>query len=335
MIDLSGFLGGFLGGEVCWGMLIALYLYLGGLAGGAFLSGSMAHLLARENETYRVFARSGVYIGTAAILLGLIPLILDLKRFTVAPVNVLFAFSHVPESMMSVGTWIISIFACLAVVTSILWLFYGVERKVQIGGEVKLYLESVQEKVLMFFEVVGCIFAVATMTYTGLLLSFARRIVFWGSPLLPWLFTASGVSTGLVASGLFIPIIGVLVPRLCPEFRELLNRSAELFRVQKRVEGFDIPLILGEIILVFAYLLTVAGTRGFANVVFGVLSGAFWVGFILIGLLIPIILWLWLKLREKPVLYQPVNFALIYLSFVLVLIGGFFLRYVVLFGGQL
>jgi formate-dependent nitrite reductase membrane component NrfD len=106
-------------------------------------------------------------------------------------------------------------------------------------------------------------------------------------------------------------------------------------KVEKAVENFDIPLIIGEIILVFAYLLTVAETRGFATVVFGVLSGAFWIGFIVVGILIPIILWLLVKLRESPKLHQPVNFALIYLSFILVLIGGFALRYIVLFGGQL
>ncbi|RLI15143.1 MAG: hypothetical protein DRO43_02075 [Candidatus Hecatellales archaeon] len=333
MIDLFGLLRG---EEVTWGILIAVYLYLGGLAGGAFLSGSMAHFLARENESYRVFARSGIYIGTVAIILGLVPLVLDLKRFIVAPVNMIYAFSHLPESMMTVGTWVISIFTVLGVITSILWVFRERERTVKLEnvGE-RIYFESVEEKVILFFEAVGCVFAVATMVYTGLLLSFARGVTFWASPLLPWLFTASGVSTGLVAAGLFTPIIGILVPRLCPEFRELLSRSIELMKVEKRVEGFDVPLMLGELILVFAYLLSVVQTRGFLNVVYGVLSPAFWIGFITVGILIPIILWLLLKLREKPKLHQPENLALIYLGFVLVLIGGFILRYVVLFGGQL
>ncbi|MHC1564687.1 MAG: NrfD/PsrC family molybdoenzyme membrane anchor subunit [Candidatus Hecatellaceae archaeon] len=213
---------GFLGLEekVTWGILIATYLYLGGLAGGAFLRGSVAHILSREDKSYRVFARSGIYVGTVAIIAGFIPMI----------------------------------------------------------------------------------------------------------------FTASGVSTGLVAAGLFTPLIGTFIPRLCPEFRGMLNRVTELMKVEKAVENFDIPLIIGEIILVFAYLLTVVETRGFATVVSGVLSGAFWVGFIVIGILIPVILWLLVKLRESPKLYQPVNFALIYLSFILVLIGGFALRYIVLFG---
>jgi len=322
--------------KVTWGILIATYLYLGGLAGGAFLSGSVAHFLSREDESYRVFARSGIYIGTVAIIAGFIPLLLDLRRFTVAPVNVMFAFAHLPESMMTVGTWVISAFAAIGVVTSILWVFRGEEKRIHVEnvGE-KLYFESVEEKVILFFEAVGCIFAVATMVYTGLLLSFARGVTFWASPLLPWLFTASGVSTGLVATGLFTPIIGILVPRLCPEFRELLSRSIELMKVEKRVEGFDVPLMFGELILVFAYLLSVVQTRGFLNVVYGVLSPAFWIGFIIVGILIPIILWLLLKLRESPKLHQPENLALIYLGFVLVLIGGFILRYVVLFGGQL
>jgi len=59
-----------------WPLLIDLYFFLGGLAGGAFVIATIANLL--DARRYRDIVRMGYYIAFLAIIPGPILLIVDL-----------------------------------------------------------------------------------------------------------------------------------------------------------------------------------------------------------------------------------------------------------------
>jgi formate-dependent nitrite reductase membrane component NrfD len=59
-----------------WPLLIDLYFFLGGLAGGAFVIATIAHLL--DSQRYREVVRVGYYLAFLAILPGPVFLIVDL-----------------------------------------------------------------------------------------------------------------------------------------------------------------------------------------------------------------------------------------------------------------
>ena len=163
--------------EIIWGPIMAGYLFFGGLAGGAYVVSALADLF--KGEDYEALSKSGTYVSFFSILIGLVLLVLDLKRFKVAPLGILNAYRRFPNSILTVGTWTITVFIAISLVTSILWLFKG---------------NALARKIV---EVVGIVIGLTTTAYTGLLLAFARGATFWSSPLLPWTFVVSGTLTGL------------------------------------------------------------------------------------------------------------------------------------------
>ncbi len=97
---------------------MAGYLFLGGLAGGAYIVGALADLF--KSEDYDVLSKSGTYISLISIIVGLVLLVLDLKRFEVAPLVILNAYRRFPNSILTVGTWIITGFTVVSLVTTVL-----------------------------------------------------------------------------------------------------------------------------------------------------------------------------------------------------------------------
>ena len=297
--------------EFPWGIVISAYLFLGGVAGGAYVVGAWSDLFGKDK--YRTLVKSGIYTSIVAILLGLVFLVLDLGRFTVAPLSVLNAYLRFPESMMSVGTWTITVFTIVSLATALLWLLKG------------------NRLVIKVLEIVGMVLGFSTAAYTGILLSYARGMPFWGSPFLPWLFTISGISTGLALSALVIPIVAKFMPRLDQEFAEFFEQQTTVSKLLKTVEEYDVVLVVLEILTVVIFLMTAGGTSGVSALMSGSLSMFFW-AFLAVGLIIPLGLGFyntWMAKSEKTIIFNSL------VGFILVLIGGFIIRYVVVIAGQL
>ena len=183
--------------ELTWGYIMAGYLFLGGLAGGAFVISALADLF--KGDDYEVLSKSGCLVTLFAVVIGIVLLLLDLKRFEVAPLVILNAYRRFPASMVTVGTWILTGLALVSIVTCVLW---------YLGGN---WL------VRKIVDVVGIIIGLSTAAYTGILLSYARGIPFWGSPFLPWLFIISGILTGLTLAMLMIPVAALFMAVGCPD----------------------------------------------------------------------------------------------------------------------
>ncbi len=297
--------------ELTWGPILAGYLFLGGLAGGAYMVGALTDLF--KKEKYAVLSKSGILASFVSIVLGLVLLVFDLKRFEVAPLVILNAYRRFPGSIMAVGTWIITGFTLVSLVTVVLWYLdgHGLVRKI--------------------VEVIGVILGLATAAYTGILLSFARGVPFWNSGFLPWLFVLSGLLTGLAISVLLIPRAAVFMPKAFGDFKSTWNATPEYLELIGYSDDLGIPMIFIETAVMLLYLVTTPST--------GILwSGSgislYFYAYLLLALLMPLALTYYnQKLttagRHKTVIYLTL------LTTVLVLVGGFLLRYVVLIGGQM
>lgn len=300
--------------ELTWGILLAAYLFIGGLAGGAYIIGAISDLFGKR-ERYKILSKSGTYVSLIGIILGLVILVLDLKRFEVAPLSILNAYLHFPTSIMTVGTWIITAFTIVALLTSILWFSNGV---------------SWVRKLL---EIAGLVLGVSTAAYTGLLLSFSRGRPFWSSPFLPWTFIVSGTLTGLVMAVLMIPIISWFMPRFFEDFKGLVDDRTEFTNMILSSQRYGAILIIIEFVLLIVELATGHGTE----VIFNSYLNIPFFFYVILGLLIPLaIIYLCEKITiDSSDLYPGLFIPASLLGCVLILIGGFLLRYVILTAGQI
>ncbi|HVC65461.1 MAG TPA: NrfD/PsrC family molybdoenzyme membrane anchor subunit [Candidatus Dormibacteraeota bacterium] len=143
------------------------------------------------------------------------------------------------------------------------------------------------------------VFGFFLASYTGVLLS-ATALPFWSDArLMGALFLASGASTGMAAISLLLYLTG--------------DSAGEGFKKVKRADRFAIVFEMAVLVL-FLVLLGSAG----APLTSGHLAPLFWGGLVVLGLVIPLLVDV-LGARWVPAVIPAV----------LVLVGGFILRYVV------
>ena len=140
--------------ELTWDILMVIYLFLGGLAGGSYIISALVDLF--KGEKYKVLSKSASLTTVVAIIASIVVLLLEIKRFKVQPLVFLFAYVRFPNSMVSVGTWILTSLLVVSIVSVLLG---------YLDGNVLL------RKVV---AVVGLILGFSTTAYTGLLLSYVR-----------------------------------------------------------------------------------------------------------------------------------------------------------------
>lgn len=297
--------------ELVWGPIMAGYLFFGGLAGGAYVVSALADLF--KGEDYEALSKSGTYVSFCSILIGLVLLVLDLKRFQVAPLGILNAYRRFPDSILTVGTWTVTGFTAISLVTSILWLFKG---------------NALARKLI---EIVGIILGLTTTAYTGLLLAFARGASFWSSPFLPWTFVVSGTLTGLSITVFMIPVFATFMPRLKP-FLELYNEKSKFAKMVGQSQRYVAGLIVLELVLVVIELAT---GRGHVEILLtGSSLSLIFYTYLIVGIVAP------LGISYYTTMMNPAtkDRSLILFSmgqYVLILIGGLLLRYVILTAGQI
>lgn len=153
-------------------------------------------------------------------------------------------------------------------------------------------------------------FAILVGTYTGVLLSQSVGNAFWHSAFVPVLFLNSGLLTGIAATAM-------LSGR---------HQSEELSAKLAKIIGWLVVVELG-LILVELFALLNGGARSVevANALLGGKFGFLFLGVeIMLGSLIPLVI----LFRKK------VNSAALATASILVLIGVFVMRYVIVIGGQ-
>ena len=184
---------------------------------------------------------------------------------------------------------------------------------------------KLSESVLKWLFGIAAMFALATAIYTGLLIGVVKAVPFWNTPMLPLLFLVSALSTG---AGAILVVLG-LQRLIRPVSKEQAEQLVESEHLLSRV---DIPLIAVELLVLFFLLFLMGGGPSIAAesaryLVTGGFAVAFWVGLVVVGLLVPAVLEAW-SLRSG----KGLNVGA--LAGLCLLIGGILLRYAVLSAGQ-
>src|SRR3989475_2386357 len=256
-----------------WPLLIDLYFFLGGIAGGAFVIATIANLL--DGQRYRDVVRVGYYIAFLAIIPAPIMLIVDLglpTRFlhmmmvakpsaeigmdaiTVAP------FHFKPFSPMNAGAWALlgfSVFAFLAALD--------------------VFLEHRSGRSMsglrLIVGVIGGFFGFFLAAYPGVLLGATARPLFISAHWLGALFLVVGASSGGAAIALILSLLG--------------SRARESQSQLMRFTAFALILQLAALVL-FIIAVQMSGSTGIAQALAKLLAGpyslAFWLGAVVGGI---------------------------------------------------
>ncbi len=311
-----------------WKWELVVYLWIAGVAGGAFFAAFLMDRITRGK--HEQMPKIALFLGVPLVLLGSLLLVLDLGE----QLRAWHLFTRVRlSSPMSVGSWILLLYALVGVVMIALWWSKSFE-----PGEVRLsVLSGLASVIRPAASAIGGLswiafgLSVLLIAYTGVLLSATNQPLWAGVLLLPALFVASAISTGMA----------LLVLVLRTGFGRMLDL---LFGG----EGESVPadtlhsmgtasLILGIVELVvlvgyiawLAFFSTAAGAQAISVLLAGPMSLMFWGGVVLVGLVIPLVLE-FASLRGREMLVGSVL-----ASTSLVLLGGLFLRAAVLLGGQM
>ncbi len=274
-----------------WRWLIAIYLWLAGAGGGAFLTGIYASYAGWEGV-----AKIGSVLSWPLVGIGCALLLLDLGKMQ----NAWRVWMKPGTSWMARGTIIISLFMILGFIHSLL---------------IVLGVFAPGDPAALALAIVTGIFAFATMVYTGLLLGDAIPFPFWNTVLLPILFFMSALSTGVM-----LVILGGSVAKM----GGLMAVGEENLHFLASV---DVAFILAEAGVLAAYLYgayRLPISRHSAHwALMGDGAAMFWGGVAVCGLALPLII----------DVIPGLPLAAAALAALLGLLGGLFLRMVVLSGG--
>jgi formate-dependent nitrite reductase membrane component NrfD len=299
-----------------WPLLIDVYFYLGGIAGGAFVIATIAHLLGPER--YKSVVRIGYYVALLAVIPAPILLIVDLglptrflhmmmvpKPSTAIGVDAitLGPFHLKPLSPMNVGAWALLVFSGCAFLAALDVLL---EHR---GGRGIPALRTL-------VGLIGSVFGFFLASYPGVLLGATARPLFINGHWLGALFLAVGASTGAAMIALVLAVID-------GERRDTLAALMRAVAAALVVEA--IALVL------FVVTVKMSGSVGSSGALAPLLSGhyslTFWLGAVLAGLVMPLALQFGGGLRRASA-------GVAALVAILVLLGGFVIKHVLIAAGQ-
>ncbi|QKF07637.1 polysulfide reductase NrfD [Berryella wangjianweii] len=280
--------------EPIWELPIALYLFLAGLGGGAFVTAS---LLAWKAPETKAMQRAAHIIALVVVGIGLVLLMTDAKAGLLNPLR----FVLLLVNFGSVMTWGVVFLAAFMVFDLAV-----------------VVLDVLKRAIPTWLQIAGSVSAVLVGMYTGALLGVAHTFPLWNSALLPPLFLVSALSTGAAVVFLY----GALAaPR---EF----ERTGWVQRAH-----YFLPVI--ETVLVASLLFITfyngdAGHNSVMALVAGKFSLMFWLGFVVIGLVGPLVVETALLFVVDHSFEQTsAGRGVVAATNACVLLGGFLLRYLV------
>jgi protein NrfD len=284
-----------------WSWLIVFYFFFGGLAGGCYFLAVLIDLFGRPED--RPLARLGYYIAFPCIIISGLLLTLDLHR----PLR----FWHMliesntyqpmfkPWSPMSVGSWALLIFGIFSLIS-----FIGAlaeDDRLAWPTARSIRAPGALSKVI---GVIGGLFGFYVAGYTGVLLAVTNRPIWSDTPLLGLLFVVSAAS---ISAALMIL---------------LAQRTASTASGLESLHRMDVWVVALEFIVLIALMISLGPVFRAWLSAWGLLL---FLGVIVVGMLLPVALYVrkeWLGELNMTT------------SAVLVLVGGFILRLVIVFSAQ-
>ena len=295
--------------ETTWGFPVVMDLFFAGLGAGSFCLGAIASR--REGQGWIACSRMASFLAPLAVLVGLSMLVIDLgykSRFwmTLTGFNV--------DSPMSVGTYLLSLF----LVVSILFAFYdlpvSLRNRIPWVGKLPVWKRREWRNRL---GGVGCVLALGVSVYTGVLLS-ASVIPLWRTLILPFLFFLSALASGF-AGGTVLAMASLAGK----------NPGAMAEPIQFLKQGYRVILPL-YLLVALVFVLSQAIAPESRGATLGLMSGwnglLWWLGVLGIGIAFPLSM---VFGRRQIELHRA------WVLFSSVLVGGFLLRLVLVYSGQM
>jgi polysulfide reductase chain C len=284
-----------------WGWQVAVYLFLAGIGAGSLAFGILMDWLGYAPHPLRPM----LLWGPILVAIGALFLVLKLgikRRF-------LNTILNPKTSWLSRGFYILSM--CIVVGALIL----GITLLPFLGVSI-----SDWSSLILVLEIIGFILALATAVYTGILIQSVKYVPFWNTPLLPALFTVSALSTGAMAIIMSALGYSIMTPSAVYPHQviDILISTEQIIII---VEAFVLFLYLFS-----RYKAESEGQISVRMLLSGKLKFIFWLGIIVSGFLFPVILE---YLHSK----FPDYSSLLFLGGLFSFVGGFSLRYGVIYAG--
>ena len=292
-----------------WQWYIVLYFFIGGLAGGCYFLAAVIDLFGRRAD--RPLARLGYYVAFPAVVLSGLLLTVDLARPLRFWHMLIERNTYEPMfkywSPMSIGSWALMIFGAFTFVS----FFAALADDDRVRSPFLRRFQWPALRALRAPAPLGSIVAVLggmagfyIAGYTGILLAVTNRPIWSDTPLLGMLFLVSAASTSAALLILLAHRGGWRLPGL-----------VDLHR-------FDDWVIVLELMVLIAVMVSLGPVlRAWLNA-WGVLLV---VGVVVLGMIAPLVL----SFRARRV-----GVAHTTTSAILVLIGGFLLRVVVVLSSE-
>ncbi len=271
---------------MAWSAPIWIYLWLAGMAGGAYFAAFLAERFTGVVD--RKLLKLATYVGIPLAIIGVLLLVVDLG----SPLRFWHLFTQFKViSPMSMGTWILLAWVGIAIIMVILWWI-----------EYRLSEQTVSSlrSTTGFLAWINLALAVLLIAYTGVLLAVSNQPLWAGTVLLPALFVASAISTGVAVLIVTALIANTISRGSLVELKMAIN---QLFgstdwtipnRTVARLAKADAVVIVIELAALIGYAIwlsvsTMAGTgEALRLLTTGVFAAPFWVGIVLLALLVPL-----------------------------------------------
>jgi protein NrfD len=319
-----------------WGWEIPIYLFLGGLVAGMMILGGVAlRRVARGDDPQRFFSLQAPLLGFVLINLGMGALFLDLAhKLYVWRVYLTFQ----PSSPMSWGSWVLILVYAALLVSALVrlpeaWPWLG-----QRVPPLRRWSDALLARPAWLAAIAwaNIVLGVGLGIYTGILLNTMVARPLWNSAILGPLFLVSGLSAGAAMLHLASALRGerpASPGMLGGAWSALVQPLGDRRPGRQAAHGLlraDMGFIAIELVLIgllLISLLTSSASHAAAAQLLlgGPYTGVFWLGVVGCGLLLPMALQA-LELGHR--------IAHTVLPALLVLAGGYLLRWVMVGAGQ-
>ena len=320
-----------------WSWEIPVYLFFGGLVAGMMVLAGMAMLrVARGDSGRDFFSMQTPLLGFMLLNLGMLALLLDLThRLYVWRIYMTVQ----PSSPMSWGSWVLIIVYGVLLASALIrlheaWPWLG--RKLPVIRRLSDAIVA-NPAYLRGLAWANIGLGVGLGIYTGILLNTMVARPLWNSAILGPLFLFSGLSAGAAVMHLAsVALHGRPAPQgmVGGAFSALLQPMGAVPPEKKTVDSlirYDqiflvIELVLIGLLIANLHTSSAAHAAAASLIMTGPYAWPFWAGVVLVGVLLPLA-WQGLELTHRV--------AHTVVPAVLVLAGGFTLRWVMVNAGQI
>jgi Ni/Fe-hydrogenase subunit HybB-like protein len=279
-----------------FGALIAVYFYLTGLSAGSFVLSTMAFVFGMEK--FKPIGKIGVILATLFLVMAPLALLVHVGQ----PFKVWHLFAHLNvTSPITWGSFLLTLYPINCII-------YG------------YFMFQGNKPLTRLFGTIGIPLAIFVHGYTGFILALGKARPLWNTALMPFLFLVSAMVSGIA----LMILISIVKDKFFSK-EKAINQDL-VFALGKML----VAMILIDLFLVLSDVLVLLVSHAEAQeVAHLILTGKFSFYFIwvenVLGKIIPAIILLVPRFR---------NLTTIILASILVVVGIFFMRYVVVLGGE-